>query len=370
MIETTAEPDAGDEPPPIYSALPLGEAFTLCWRCNGALCGGRSSQTLGGMSPGSDNKRLMQKTLRHSAVLLVMFCCLRCSCAADPRQQELPHEITINKDAGRGALIFVPIRLSTGESFQFELDTGCPITILDKSLEPKLGNRVSFFSASFVGVKRSGDVRLAPQLYLGKVPLRSAFLDRVHTNAVATIDLQELAAKLHHPLMGILGMDCLQYYCIQIDFGKSKLRFLDPTNLHSSRLGQPFQLTFDEQGCPQIFDGPLLETRSNTATVDLGYYPGDGALKDTLLTAARAKFPSSAGYAATFCGTGLFEFSQCEWNGHTYTNLLIGEGATVIGLRFLARHLVTLDLPNARLYLKLRTAAPPRGDWYLNLKHQ
>jgi hypothetical protein len=66
----------------------------------------------------------------------------------------------------------------------------------------------------------------------------------------------------------------------------------------------------------------------------------------------------------------LFEFQQCEWSGHTYTNLLIGEGATVLGLRFLARHLVTLDLPNDRLYLKRRTDAPLRGDWYLKAKRQ
>ncbi len=322
------------------------------------------------MSAPFDAQSLMRNTLQHWALLFVLFCRLSCSCAANPWQDELPHEITINKDAGRGAPIFVPIRLSTGQTFQFEVDTGSPITILDRSLEPQLGKRVGSFDASFVGVRRSGDMRLAPQLYLGKVPLRSEFLDRIHTNVVVTIDLRELAEKLHHPVMGILGMDCLQYYCIQIDFEKSKLRFLNPTNLRFSRLGQPFQLTFDEQGCPQILDGPLLGAQTNTATVDLGYYPGDGALKDHLLTTARAKFPSSAGYAAIFCGTGVFEFPRCEWNGYTYTNLLIGEGATVIGLRFLARHLVTLDLPNARLYLKQRTEAPPRGDWYLKLKHQ
>jgi hypothetical protein len=313
-------------------------------------------------------QHVIRNTLQGSVLLLFVLCCLPSFCAAGSQKGELPLEITINKDAGRGAPVFVPIRLPTGETFEFEVDTGCPITIFDQSLESKLGKRVAFFKASFIGVQRSGDIRLAPQLYLGKVPLRSEFLERVHTNAVGTIDLQELAAKLHHPMMGILGMECLQYYCIQIDFQKSRLRFLDSSKLPLSSLGQPFPLTFDQEGCPQLSDGPFWAARTNTAMIDLGYYPGDGALKDNLLTSARAKLPSGAGYAATFCGTGLFDFPQCKWNGHTYTNLLIGEGATVIGLRFLARHLVTLDLPNARLYLKRRTETPPRGDWYLKLK--
>jgi hypothetical protein len=48
----------------------------------------------------------------------------------------------------------------------------------------------------------------------------------------------------------------------------------------------------------------------------------------------------------------------CVWNGQSYTNLLIGHGANSIGLRFLARHLVTFDFPNRTLYLKQTTGNP------------
>ena len=48
----------------------------------------------------------------------------------------------------------------------------------------------------------------------------------------------------------------------------------------------------------------------------------------------------------------------CVWNGQSYTNLLIGHGVNSIGLRFLARHLVTFDFPNRTLYLKKTTGDP------------
>jgi hypothetical protein len=48
------------------------------------------------------------------------------------------------------------------------------------------------------------------------------------------------------------------------------------------------------------------------------------------------------------------------WENGTYTNLIVGveEQANLLGLRFLARHLVTLDFPNKRLYLKQTRAGP------------
>jgi len=38
--------------------------------------------------------------------------------------------------------VFVTLRLADGEKLLFLLDTGRPNTVLDKSLEPKLGKRL------------------------------------------------------------------------------------------------------------------------------------------------------------------------------------------------------------------------------------
>jgi hypothetical protein len=44
---------------------------------------------------------------------------------------------------------------------------------------------------------------------------------------------------------------------------------------------------------------------------------------------------------------------------------LIGKGTDLIGLRFLARHLVTFDFPNRRMYLKRTSTGPLAGDRFV-----
>ncbi len=58
---------------------------------------------------------------------------------------------------------------------------------------------------------------------------------------------------------------------------------------------------------------------------------------------------------------------KCDWNGESYTALVVqkerkpfvGEGQELIGLRFLARHLVTFNFPKGMLYLKRTDWSPP-----------
>lgn len=54
---------------------------------------------------------------------------------------------------------------------------------------------------------------------------------------------------------------------------------------------------------------------------------------------------------------------ECVWAGETYTNLniQIHDHANMLGLTFLARHLVTLDFPKQTIYLK-QTSAGPLAD--------
>lgn len=63
--------------------------------------------------------------------------------------------------------------------------------------------------------------------------------------------------------------------------------------------------------------------------------------------------------------TDYTSIGECVWDTGNYTNLLIGRGANLIGLRFLARHLVTLDFPQRSLYLKQTSSGPLEGDRFL-----
>jgi hypothetical protein len=65
----------------------------------------------------------------------------------------LPADVTTVKDAGRGNWLIVTLRLENGEKLPFMVDTGCPITGLDKSLEPKLGTCLGTTTVSSFGVK-------------------------------------------------------------------------------------------------------------------------------------------------------------------------------------------------------------------------
>src|SRR5215469_14374389 len=84
---------------------------------------------------------------------------------------QLPPAQDINKDAGRGGLLFVTIGLEDGEKFPFIVDTGCPITFLDKSLERKLGKQLG--QGTFHNIGSDGDIKVyaTPKLYLDGVPL-------------------------------------------------------------------------------------------------------------------------------------------------------------------------------------------------------
>lgn len=59
---------------------------------------------------------------------------------------------------------------------------------------------------------------------------------------VRTVDFKQLSKQVGDSIIGILGMDCLRHYCLQLDFAAGKMRFLDPKQLDVSQLGKPFPL--------------------------------------------------------------------------------------------------------------------------------
>ena len=83
----------------------------------------------------------MKTTLKPCAIGAFLSLMLLCSCATTPQPSaivpasDLPADASINKDAGRGGLLYVTLRLENGEELPFYLDTGAPISAIDKSLD-------------------------------------------------------------------------------------------------------------------------------------------------------------------------------------------------------------------------------------------
>ena len=90
----------------------------------------------------------MRTILKPRALGIFLSLLLFCSCATTPEPSaiipasDLPADVTMNKEAGRGNWLFVTLRLESGDELPFFVDTGMTVTLLDKSLEPKLGKRL------------------------------------------------------------------------------------------------------------------------------------------------------------------------------------------------------------------------------------
>jgi hypothetical protein len=197
----------------------------------------------------------------------------------------------------------------------------------------------------------------APKLYLGDVPL-------VTDNYIGT--------AADRP---VLGMDCLRHYCVQLDFQAGKIRFLDPERVNAAELGMAFPLSSFPRA--SIEHSGLFEKRDQELLIDTGCAM-DVGLNQRVFTQSVQQhrawpveleplpFNGRDGISSKAPECALIQ--RCDWNGESYTalvverkkELFVEEGQELIGLRFLARHLVTLNFPKGVLYLK-HTDWPPPG---------
>ena len=289
---------------------------------------------------------------------------LLCSCATTSQKSaivpaiELPAEATINKNAGHGDWLYLTLRLENGEELLFNVDTGAPITVLDKSLEPRLGKQLRKRTVRYAWKEATGNVYAAPKLFLGETRLLTG--DQVWTDALS----RNLSRTNHtHHVMGILGMDCLRHYCVQLDFTAGQIRFLDPDHVETNYLGNAFPLILHPSG--------YVTTRENfagakdvTSIIDTGCLV-DGVLEpkafELELRQQKAAWTNQFDDPAGFRRCTAF-YPEAVFGGKTYTNVFIDKAPIVlwngrpyyinaIGLPFLARHLVTFNFPKQTMYL-------------------
>ena len=308
----------------------------------------------------SDSECLSNENLYHEAntwqstlgaLGIIVSLLFLCSCATI--HSPLPADVAINKTAGRGGWLYVTLHFNDRQGLRFLLDTGSPYTVLEKSLEPKLGKRLGTaeIQAPWYGSKLNLYGYPSPKLYLGNTRLLLG--DWILAGDFQIWDGPHVS--------GILGMDCLRHYSIQMDFANGKIRFLDPDNLKTEELGRAFPLTFSKDGCPCI-QGTLIGSSNLISEIDTGL-PGDGALEPKLFEKelqkqkdAQAKeYKTATGQAGRYA-----RFPATVFADENYTNLSLAEypNGNVIGLRFLARNLVTLNFPRRTMYLKQTSNGP------------
>jgi hypothetical protein len=237
----------------------------------------------------------------------------------------------MNLTAGQGDGIYIHLKVDTDVDGLFQLDTGASITFLDVGLVSKLGKpKKSVFYTDY-DHKETAYLYSTPSLYLADTRLMTG-----PTVLVPNKGLKDGDRKL----LGILGMDCLQHYCLQLDFAAKRVRFLDPEQLDDRILGKCIPLRKRV-----MVDENLLGTKGCATMIDTGEV-NDGALTIKEFRKALQRTPAN-GEDWTWLRTGVF-------NGVTYTNLAVHvcQGPDTLGLGFLARHLVTLNFPKGKLYLR------------------
>jgi hypothetical protein len=268
-----------------------------------------------------------------------------CSSVSPPTVVEVPGEVRFNPGAGRGEALCVILRRPNGEAWKFIVDTGAPDTMLDRSLEPQLGPLLGHGQANYGWFgQRPVKVFAAPRLSLGGLPLRTGA--RVFTD-----DFARLFPR--RQVQGILGMDCLRNYVVQLDFGGGKMRLLDPTRPPGGTLGQPYRLR-TSSGALYI-ESDFFGTGRAAFQVDTGCTIDavlERRLFEQVLLSHRPvrsrTFSSPAGRPVQEC-----VFAQGTFDGTTYSRLLVdGADDNLLGLRFLARHGVTFDFPRDTLFLR------------------
>ena len=270
---------------------------------------------------------------------------------------DLPAPVAMSRGAGDGMLLFVEVRIESGETFPCSIDTGSPNTVLPARLEPRLGKRLG--SRRYSTLESANEVEhlyAAPKLYLGKTRL---------------ITDPQIGASGD---VGILGMDCLRHYRIQLDFQAREVRFLSSNQLIAPELGKAFPLI--KLRYATIRHAGLFQDKEAELLIDTGC-PFDGYLNPRAFRRAvqeqhAQSLPLFKDGAVQGTAPGMALFSQCIWDSQNYTNLIIGKRLDLVGLRFLGRHLVTFDFPGGTLYLK-RTVAhglPKRASVNLESANQ
>jgi tetratricopeptide (TPR) repeat protein len=273
--------------------------------------------------------------------------------------------------------ILIPVSVG-GKKFRFLLDTGCSESILDEDLIPLLGKRAPMRPESGRGYGGQYSLYEAcSPLRMGAAPLR-------RVDYVCVADLAGERWGLRRDIYGVLGTDHLNGMILEIDFDESRLSLLARLPGRVDDLGVAVPIVRGDR-VSKDFSRDSLWVRGTagqqagvTFMLDTGFR-GSGWLSDTiagrlvlagdLRKAGRAMRASLSGdfpcttarleklAVGPFEHRGLpFFFGECAQFGF--------DGQNILGLDYLRRYRVTLDLAHDVMYLKKgrHFSDPDRAD--------
>jgi PDZ domain/Aspartyl protease len=246
-----------------------------------------------------------------------------------------------------GDLLIVPVSFDK-KNYLFAVDTGCTVTVYDKSLKSLLGEMQSSESVDTTNGSVLVEAYRSPEAYLGKLGLKTQ-------GSVVCHDLELIREGAGREIYGIIGMDFLRQHVVHLDSDQGKLSFLkalppDP--------GTPVLITYRDE-LPRV-TGTLPGLGPQDFLVDMGGI--SSALRrdvfDSLLARGTAKELKKAlcrdlGRDAV-CRQLAVKSTEIRYFQHR--DLIFKESSgsegSLLGLNFLERYNITFDFPHHLMYVK------------------
>ena len=289
-------------------------------------------------------------------------------------------EFSFPRDA---KFILLPVTFQAQE-YTFCLDTGCTDVVFDVSLKDKLGKRVLWPKKGRAAYGESIKVEYFParEAQLGPLSLKGSVL-------VAVADLKRLSPRLAEKAQGIIGMDFLKKYVVQIDFDQGKVLFLSARqdfDLFSffrakksehPEWGEPVPIQY-ELFCDQPYiKGRILDHIPVKFMVDTAWMNVHGALESKIFKAVslkkceeRVQALAAAGKEPTFDVKKLTVVDHLTVGSFEYQDLAFAKSnKSILGWRFLSRHVVTFDFPHDKVYLKKGKLFDEPSDFHLSVEN-
>ncbi len=300
------------------------------------------------------NQFVMRKTKSFDILLGVMFCVILLThgCADEPKEvpkstvkQNILAAFEIAKSCDP---ILLPVTFK-GKECLFVLDTGSSHTVFDTSLRNELGEVKKIERALTHGTPITAELFDAPDAFLGPLNLKDS-------NEVSCLDLKMLSLIDGRTVSGIIGMNFLKRHVIQIDFDNGTLSFLQPVEDQHPDWGIELLIRYGTLGWPYI-TGEIPDSNNANFIIDTGSNSTGALAGDIFEKIISEKKPKTSEMLFTTV-SGVMRNRECRIDNFSvgsfkYEKLIFSEANwSHLGLSFLARHIVTLDFANSRIYLK------------------
>lgn len=231
----------------------------------------------------------------------------------------------------------------------FLLDTGAANSAIDVSLKSSQWKSKGIARLRTPAGIHEVETFAWPDAAMGEHKLKT-------NRPVSGLDLMPIRHASGEEIYGVIGMDVLRSYRVQIDFDRGSLRLLKSLPVESEELGEPVPMEFTDDGCPCI---PILVGDKTRERIQIDTGAHASALESELFDRlAEQKLIRRGAPFASVTASGELRgdagrLGVLSLGPFKHKNLRFERvNASAFGLRYLSRYRITLDFPGQAAYFK------------------